>query len=465
MKRTDLQIQQLRPALWTFLISTLATCCLSYGDSVLVKDGEPTSIILLADKPTRSAQLAAKELQHHVKLITGAELTITGEGQTVPQGKYPIYLGETKAARKNGFSTEKFKTQEYLLSIADERAVMVGHDDPDYGEITYKKNGAWPKVNFNSPRFQVGTLYAVYDFLERQCGVRWYMVTDLGTVVPKTTTLKVKPSERRHRPWATLRTIGYGTWAKPGSFGIPDLMGYIRNRNYTGGRDNLLYKLRVRYNGGEFPKGAHTLQHYHKIYGKVHPDWFVGSSPGRGIQLRYWKDEVVSEVAKNAIDYFNAHRKGPVPKGNPKFSGGAGHVFGLGPCDNRIFGEDAKPPAQPERTGGFGDGRYSNYWFTFVNRVAKKVREVHPDRWIASPAYASHFEPPEFELEPNVGVYMANTGKCADPRSYDGYRWRVHDRSKRFSVRHRTHLCERSRVDWRWHCVLCCDYRPDTERH
>jgi len=378
--------------------------------AVLVRDGEPASVIVLAKEPTRSAQLAAKELQHHVKLITGAELGIVSEVESRPDASVTIYVGESVATGKMGLTSEGFEEQEYLVKVTRNHIAMIGHDSPDTGPIAYEQNGAWEKINTRGPDFQVGTLYAVYDFLEASCGARWYMPTDLGTVCPKKKALEVTAGERRNRPWTTMRLIGYCTWAKPGSFGKPDLMGYTRNRNYSSRRDSVLYALRMRYNGSSFPPGAHSLHGYNKIYGKAHPDWFVGSAPGPGVQLRLWKNEVVEEVARNIIDYFNATAEpGQAKPKNPKFAGGRGDVFALGPSDNRVFGDDCKPPRQPERTGGFADGQYSNYWFNFVNRVARKVREVHPDKWIASPAYASHFEPPEFDVEPNVGICMANT--------------------------------------------------------
>ncbi|MBT7162551.1 MAG: hypothetical protein HN904_07210, partial [Victivallales bacterium] len=43
----------------------------------LVRDGKPEAVIVLGEKATRSAQMGAFELQHHVRLITGAELPIT----------------------------------------------------------------------------------------------------------------------------------------------------------------------------------------------------------------------------------------------------------------------------------------------------------------------------------------------------------------------------------------------------
>jgi len=385
-----------------------------------VREGKSRCAIVLAEKPTRSAQLAARELQHHVRLITDVELKILRENETRPDGMLPMYIGESKATAKMGLTSGGFKTQEHLVRITDDAIVLIGHDDPDTGAISYEKNGGWPGINPRAPNFQVGTLYAVYDFLERECDVRWYMVTDLGTVYSRRPTLSVQTAERRHRPWATLRRLGTGHWAKPGTIGRPDRMRYVRNSQSAGTRANVLHTLRTRYNGSSFQPAAHSFYGYDRLYGKDHADWFVDDKPGPNVQLRFWKDEVVEQVVRNILEYFGkprAERKKGMS--DPRFRGGHGEVFAIGPLDHRKFGKQCKPPLEPKRKrpGTFMDGIASEYWFTFVNRVAKRVREAHPDKWIASPAYASHFEPPSFELESNVGVCMANTEGWA-PESY-----------------------------------------------
>ena len=67
----------------------LAITCLITAGIVsaveLVKDGKPAASIILAEKPTRSAQMAAVELQYHIKLMTGATLEIL-------KGKLPAKL-------------------------------------------------------------------------------------------------------------------------------------------------------------------------------------------------------------------------------------------------------------------------------------------------------------------------------------------------------------------------------------
>ena len=69
-------------------------CCAVFADEIaLVKNGKPVSEIVIPEKPTRSVQMAAFELQHLVQLITGAELTITTRSG---KAMLPVYLGPAK---------------------------------------------------------------------------------------------------------------------------------------------------------------------------------------------------------------------------------------------------------------------------------------------------------------------------------------------------------------------------------
>ncbi len=45
-----------------------------------------------------------------------------------------------------------------------------------------------------------------------------------------------------------------------------------------------------------------------------------------------------------------------------------------------------------------------DYWFSFVNAVAREVRQTHPDKYIATLAYWAYALPPTFPVEPNVSV-------------------------------------------------------------
>ena len=67
------------------------------AESFIVKNGQARAQIVLGDKPARVAKLAARELQTHVEMITGATLAIVSK----PTGEVPvgIYVGRSTAPR------------------------------------------------------------------------------------------------------------------------------------------------------------------------------------------------------------------------------------------------------------------------------------------------------------------------------------------------------------------------------
>ena len=372
----------------------------------VIADGKPRAAIVLAKQPTRSAQLAALELQEHLKLASGATLPILKAGDPLPENTLPLYVGESKATRAMGLMSYPFQPQESLIKVTPKAIVLIGRDDPDTGPVTYEKSGAWPGFNLATPFYRLGTLYAVYEFLERFCGVRWYMVTDLGRVVPPRDGLALEPTELRFRPWTSLRQIGRNTWGTPGDLGEVDLYGKRRYKRWAPARELILYALRTRA-GGEPYSVNHSVYGYAERFGKEHPDWFVDSNPAHNTQLRYHHPQVIEQVAKDAIAYFS------LPFAKRRFGAkmihasrvAAGDFFPVMSLDNRNYGADTKPPQQLERQGrGYGSGVSSNYIFTWVNNVARKVAEVYPGGWISTCAYAGMFEPPEFDMEPNVAV-------------------------------------------------------------
>ncbi len=63
------------------------------AESWLVHDGQAQADIIIAEEPTRTQRLAARELQIYVEKISGASLSIA----TAPSAEVPvhIYVGES----------------------------------------------------------------------------------------------------------------------------------------------------------------------------------------------------------------------------------------------------------------------------------------------------------------------------------------------------------------------------------
>ena len=123
---------------------------LAFCDFTLVRNGEAEAVILLDEKATKSAQLGAFELQHHVKLMTGVQLPIlTGKA---PAGKNIIKIGGDNKGLTGDSSKIEFKGNTLLLT---------GNDSLIYGKVDYNKPTTFPQVEYECK----GSLFAVYDFL------------------------------------------------------------------------------------------------------------------------------------------------------------------------------------------------------------------------------------------------------------------------------------------------------------
>lgn len=374
------------------------------ADLALTEKGQPTATIVLGEAPTISAQFAAYELQYHVEKITGATLPMATDGQ--PATGVRILVGESAATQALGFKSDDFAPQEYLVGFRDNAILLIGRDASledtatlrDRRKVTYGDLYTYPATLEAN-----GSLYAVYDFLERHCGVRWYQATDLGICFTPTATLKVGGTDVRRAPHMTIRS-GINTF--PADLrgdtvrADPPMEGLHRH-------DMLLFEHRQRV-GGEPYVGNHSFEGWYERFLKDHPDWFAQGYEGQGRppQLCYTHPGVIAQTIQDARDYFDGKEphKGTVA---------AGRFFALCPMDNANF---CKCPRcrklmheRPTRgvDSQFNTDMTSDYWFSFVNKVAREVAKTHPDKLISTLGYMTYAYPPKnARLEPNVSIQL-----------------------------------------------------------
>jgi hypothetical protein len=133
----------------------------------LVSEGRTQAVILVDAQPTAVAQVAARELQDHVRLITGATLPVQKitEPSRVTDGVLPIYVGESAGTKALGVTLDGLAQDGYVVSISARRIVLAGRDADKRLSVNHEKATNYPEVGFevNDER---GTLNAVYDFLK-----------------------------------------------------------------------------------------------------------------------------------------------------------------------------------------------------------------------------------------------------------------------------------------------------------
>lgn len=143
----------------------------------LVRDETAVSVIVTPEKALPVVQAAAEELRDHVRKASGAELPIVAEDQR-PESGACIFLGATQAAEAAGLAIPENVPNAFVIKRINGSLFIVGDDSN--GEPFWIQHGN---------RTRVGTLFGVYEFLERRLGVRWLWPGDLGTVVPRASTI------------------------------------------------------------------------------------------------------------------------------------------------------------------------------------------------------------------------------------------------------------------------------------
>lgn len=424
-----------------------ASAAVGAGAVELVESGTPKAVIVLAASPTRVAEFAALELQHHIRLTTGATLPVV-KADRLPERTW-ILVGAHPEAERMGVDPSALAFEEYVVRfVAPAGVILAGRDCPDTGDIVYDMADlasakGWP--GFWDER---GTLHAVYDFLERFCGVLWLNQTELGTVVAVSDTLEVSGRDLRRAPAFRYRDalaalgdspqrydeyVNLWPWYAPeldewAAAAYPSLREqYPNDQRFLAARGNMarLFCLRRR-NGGEICRCNHSLYGYYDRFWEKspgRPELFVGRRPGmfakgyegKPPQLCYTSPELIQQVAQDARDYYDGKSSGA--EQGIFWRPALPNLFPVEPMDNSSFCTCARCQAFfGEDTAGKGlysKGTHSGYFFNFVNEVAKELGTTHPGRKVVTLAYMTHAYLPDFAMEPNVAVQFCFTANRA----------------------------------------------------
>ncbi len=398
--------------------------------NILVENRQPKAVIVVAANPTQPAQWAVQELNHYIHAMTGVTLPVTD----VPpeDGTFRIFVGPSSYTRALGIDETQLHNQELIIRSFDNALVLLGKDSQSFGGINYASgNGMWPEFDFFTS--EIGTIYAVDDFLRLAFGIHWYWPGKIGETVSDKSTLAIADYDIQRKLSTTYRSLmpqfpipetlcWWGT--KVDIAQIPSLPEAVKNQYY------------VRWKVGGINFSAnHSLATYQQRFSKTHPEYFAKNEDGsiNTSQLCYSSEAVIDQVAKDAGFYFNGQTQDE--NGIQRLMSSTKDCLALVPNDNGIHCRCAQcmKLIQPATRDGFDSGITSNLHFSFVNRVAEKLYREFPDKKVSTLAYWNYFLPPsldQFKLAPNVEVMLCRTNLTgAEPLfSERGYRQEDFDR-------------------------------------
>ena len=372
-------------AVGMFLIAVSLIAGIACGQTAIVEDGQGRADIVIAEKPTRGAKLAAAELQYFIEKISGAKLPIlSGPGNAAP---VHIYVGASSHTKRLGVSDEGLKYDAFKMVSGDNWFVLLGRDVELGNPTPFGRNNGRYKGYSLSKDDGRGSLNAVYAFL-RTLGCRWYFPGEIGEILPKLETVALPQVNETVRP----------------DFAMRHMYQYYNVFYNTHDDEELLWQFRLGFNSGREVMGTtvgHGINAVHRSaeVKKNHPEWFAIWGGERAINAGHGAGApcLSSEgLFKANVEYVRSM----FDRGEPMIS--------VAPCDG--YGslcqcELCKGKDTPDR--GW-NGVLSDYVWDYVNRVAAEVYKTHPDKKITCIAYSTYLLPPlKIEkLSPNVVIIL-----------------------------------------------------------
>jgi hypothetical protein len=321
---------------------------------VLFKGGKSDYRISLSTNASESEKWAAKELQHWLKEMGGAELPIAAFDQNYKGAQ--VVVGETS----NTATVKKDATGEESFHYFN-----VGRDI------------------FITGGKQRGTMYGVFEFLERELGCRWY--TPVVQVIPKREEVKFVWIDHSEKPGVRVRNDFYYEAFEP--------MWATRNKmnGAMGYRDQ--------------PGGIESYWAVHTFFPLVPPDEFFKKHPEYFSLIegkRTFDRAQLCLTNPDVLKIITERIKKRMAESPEYLIYDVSQNDWYNPC------QCDKCQAIVKEKGG-----ESGLIIWFVNQVAEAVEKEFPDKFIGTLAYQYTRTPPK-DIKPrhNVVVRLCSIECC-----------------------------------------------------
>jgi hypothetical protein len=316
----------------------------------LVKDGQPAAVIVSPAKPPPLLRAAIQDLQTHLEKVTGAKLPIVAAPSNGMASLIVAIQPDDQALFPKPVGPEGFAVKTGPDSVS-----LAGQDEP-------------------------GAAWAIYDFLERAVGVRWYWPehqktnTWTGTYLPHTPTLTVAPAHWTDAPAFRMREI----WPSGGPrIGAADLGGLHRRlRSFNSWPVKLI---------------VHAPHGWDSLYKETRPEIFQLRADGqRDFSMLCYGNPATLKTYLDQIERQLASTSAP-----DRATGILnGKSVTVSPADIPVSCSCKDCQALWNANGG-PYGTASHILGTFVSRLAKEVKTRWPDLTVIFLPYKNYTYAPE----------------------------------------------------------------------
>jgi hypothetical protein len=381
--------------------------------------------IVTGAQPNAVVRFAVTELQKHLALIGGVK---PATPVAATRGRFSIFVGVRPSD-----DTKPFLPEEARWRVTPEAIWLYGDDSVNVVE----GDDAATAVRYEN---RTGTLFAVYEFLERYLGVRWLAPGDAGIAYEALATFSVPPGGGSWNPVFNQRHIrpGYRDFGDrdpdgievrpmilsagnvPYAFIMPSAE-FLRRRE-----DELIWHRRMRMGRSNPISYGHAFTRWWDEYGTTHPEYFALNRDGKRepsadimqgapdrIKLCVSNPDVVREIVRR---HFAAN-------GGPVIDACENDSRGFCRCANCLAWDVLQPG---EEKLDVDQRPLTDRYLRFANAVEAEARKYNPAAKTAFYAYSQyHFPPRRAKVADGVIVFFI-TGQFASDteleQQYQGWK-------------------------------------------
>jgi hypothetical protein len=366
--------------------SEAPTLRLKPADCVIVAPAQPNAIV----------EYAVQELQAHLKLVGGVDVP---RAIAAPAGRFPIYVGLPPAGAPATLATDEARWE-----ISPQGVRLYGHD------AIHKKGAGGPAIEIALVGDnEAGTLFAVYEFLEQNLGVRWIEPGAAGVTFRPQTTFSLAAGRgawvpqlgQRHMRMAYKDTMRDRALADSH---IPADLQFSPAEIAQRQRDEQIWMRRMRMGGDVGFTYGHAFRQWWDQYGQTHPEWFALRQDGkRGPESEKMADRVKmcvsnEELVKQIVKDHFAAKRGLVVNACENDSRGFCRCPNCMALDVRLPGEENLDVE---------DAVLTDRYVHFTNAVLREAKKYNPNAKTVFYAYSRYNLPPRREkLDDDVIIFL-----------------------------------------------------------
>lgn len=365
MKISFISSRVFQPLVMALLVGMLtlflprAGCAETPAELNLATDGETTYEIVVDEANEPAVQQAAEELAVYLKKITGATFPIVPSTEAKSDSpRLIVGWGTSASALVPETEMKKLDHDGFLIESAGSDLILAG----------------------STPR---GTLYAVYEFLEKSLGCGWW--TAEVESVPHKPDLKIAPSSVRSSARFAYRDVYTEDLKAAPEFAVK------MRRNGQGDKA----ALPAQWGGSEAIIGfVHTFAEFlpPAEYFTKHPEWGGLQSGERKAWTQYGGQPCLSNP-----EFQRAFTKKVLERLE---SASSREIISVSQNDNNYRCQCDQCLAIEEE-----EGSASGPIIRFVNAVAREVAKQYPDTLVETLAYTYSVDPPK-KTKPELNVLI-----------------------------------------------------------